>query len=340
MLEIIGPQWAEELRKRHGDEMDFVRIEIESATAQIIPVIPVLVGGASVPNQADLVPNPQLQAPSAILKMLERNAHQLREGSEFQHSVLLLIANLEEHHGHRIAMIWCPPGSFLMGTPRPPMPPRRWWSIWRKDKHDDGFDEHQHQVALIQGFWLAKYPVTQAQWEKVMGINPSDVKDPESPVVNVSWEDAVVFCKRLSAREGGEYRLPTEEEWEYACRAGSTTNWCFGDDEEQLGDYAWFRANSSYNIHRVGLKKPNAWGLHDMHGNVWEWCQDWYREDIGSDPQPPSEDEASGADRVNRGGSWFSPADYTRSAHRDWNDPSYRGGGVGLRLARSSACSS
>jgi formylglycine-generating enzyme required for sulfatase activity len=155
----------------------------------------------------------------------------------------------------------------------------------------------------------------------------------------VSWSDAVEFCRKLSAlpeerRAGREYRLPTEAEWEYACRAGSTTKWSFGDDEAQLGDYGWFNGNSGFHTHPVGQKKPNAWGLFDMHGNVWEWCSDGY-EDYGSsavtDPQGPSGASA----RVYRGGSWSLTARYSRSAFRNWNAPSSRSLNLGFRLALS-----
>lgn len=129
----------------------------------------------------------------------------------------------------------------------------------------------------IEEFEMQQTTVTQAQWEEVMGNNPSRIKGDDLPVTNVSWHDAQEFCKRLSERTGDTYRLPTEAEWEYACRAGSTGKWCFGDDESQLDEYAWYYDNSSGTVHPVAQKKPNAWGLYDMHGNVWEWCQDEYK---------------------------------------------------------------
>ena len=133
---------------------------------------------------------------------------------------------------------------------------------------------------LTKPFWLGKTEITQGQFKKVMGtepwLNQDSVQIGEDNAASVSWNDATAFCQRLTDQKGESYRLPTEAEWEYACRAGTTTSWSFGDDEEQLGQYAWFRGNASGEqyVHKVGLKKPNPWGLYDMHGNAWEWCSD------------------------------------------------------------------
>ena len=136
-------------------------------------------------------------------------------------------------------------------------------------------------MTITKPFYLGKYEVTQEQWEAVMGSNPSHFKGPKNPVEQVSWDDCQQFLVKLNAKSGGQgskFVLPTEAQWEYACRAGSTGKFCFGDDEKQLGEYAWYEANSGDKTHPVGEKKPNTFGLHDMHGNVWEWCQDWYGE--------------------------------------------------------------
>jgi formylglycine-generating enzyme required for sulfatase activity len=191
--------------------------------------------------------------------------------------------------------------------------------------------------------------VTQEQYEQVMGENPSyfqgdEVKGRDSsefPVECVSWEDAVAFCQKLSAlpeekAAGRVYRLPTEAEWDYSCRAGTSTAYCFGNDEESLGGYAWFGDNSNDRSHPVALKKPNAWGLYDMHGNVWEWCSDWYGKypkGAVSDPSCPSD----GSDRVGRGGGWSVGDVFCRSAHRDWTAPSDRLFNRGFRVALSSS---
>jgi hypothetical protein len=172
-------------------------------------------------------------------------------------------------------------------------------------------------------FSIGVYEVTQKQYEAVMGSNPSRCKGANNPVDNVSWYEAVAFCAKLSSLRaevaaGRIYRLPTEAEWEYACRAGTTTEYSFGDDERDLGKYEWFKDNSGDTTHAVGEKLPNGWGLYDMHGNVWEWCSD-----------------EEGSDRVFRGGSWSSSAGNCRSAYRFNYDPSYRVSFLGFRLALS-----
>jgi hypothetical protein len=187
-------------------------------------------------------------------------------------------------------------------------------------------------VKLTKGFWLGVYPVTQAEWQKVMGSNPSRFKGDSRPVEQVSWGDCQEFCRKLSAREGRTYRLPTEAEWEYACRAGTTTTYCFGDGVVNLGEYAWYGGNSNDQTHSVGQKKANGWGLYDMHGNVYQWCQDWYGaypQTDQVDPHGPSE----GSDRVLRGGSWSDDPRYCRSAYRITFEPGGRNCFLSCRLA-------
>jgi formylglycine-generating enzyme required for sulfatase activity len=201
----------------------------------------------------------------------------------------------------------------------------------------DAFDDEKpvHTVRITQPFYLGKYEVTQGQWQVVMGSNPSKfTSDPNRPVENVSWEDVQEFIRRLNAREGGTtYRLPTEAEWEYAARAGTTTRWSFGDDASQLGRYARHDGNAGGPTHPVGQLQPNPWGLYDMHGNVWEWVQDWYGKYTSGtavDPTGPS----SGSRRVNRGASWCNAARVCRSAVRNGDAPDYRRGNLGFRLLR------
>ncbi|MBI3800780.1 MAG: SUMF1/EgtB/PvdO family nonheme iron enzyme [Deltaproteobacteria bacterium] len=194
-----------------------------------------------------------------------------------------------------------------------------------------------HLVRLSRPFYLGKYPVTQAQWEAVMGTNPSHfTDDPSLPVENVPWSDVQEFLRRLSEKKGGiPYRLPTEAEWEYAARAGAVTSYCFGDSSGQLREYAWYGENSGNRTHPVGQRKPNAWGLCDVHGNVSEWIQDWYdasyyQRSPGEDPRGPEK----GQDRVVRGGSWNDVPWVVRVSYRFRSDPGYRRGGVGFRCAQ------
>jgi formylglycine-generating enzyme required for sulfatase activity len=219
-----------------------------------------------------------------------------------------------------------PAGSFMMGSPD-------------SDKHAEKKEKPQHKVNISKPFYLGKYEVTQEQWEAVMGNNPSRDKGRTNPVEKVSWNDAQEFIKRLNAREGhSRYRLPTEAEWEYACRAGTTTVYSFGDDADSLGRYAWYDDNSGkgpqHRTHPVGQKKGNAWGLHDMHGNVFEWVQDWYAyyyNSTGTDRLDPS----IGDYFVCRGGNLNRSAEHCRSSYRDGETPDGRRVGYGFRLALS-----
>jgi formylglycine-generating enzyme required for sulfatase activity len=174
-----------------------------------------------------------------------------------------------------------------------------------------------------------------------MGLNPSRFKGVNLPVEQVSWEDCQEFLQKLNAKvvqqlDGKIAGLPTEAEWEYCSRAGSSAKWCFGDDERTLGDYAWVRANSEKRTHPVGQKKPNAWGLYDMHGNVWEWCQDWYAVTYSSGAVTDPTGPGSGDARCLRGGGWVGGGN-SRSAGRGWIDPQGCSNGIGMRTALHAA---
>ncbi|MBM3882839.1 MAG: formylglycine-generating enzyme family protein [Verrucomicrobia bacterium] len=224
-------------------------------------------------------------------------------------------------------LVWIPPGTFTLGSP--------------PNEQDRSADEGpQTRVLLTRGFFLGKYEVTQREYQDLIGSNPSSFKgDLNLPVERVSWDDAMAYCRKLTDRErsagrlpaGHEYRLPTEAQWEYACRAGTTTRFSFGDDPNysQLGSYAWY---SSSQTHAVGTRLPNPWGLYDMHGNVLEWCYDWHGAYPGGNVTDPT-GLASGSYRVFRGGGWSLDGRYCRSAGRGGDVPSGRSLVLGFRVA-------
>ena len=217
-----------------------------------------------------------------------------------------------------------PPGEFAMGSPE------------QEAYHQT--DETQHLVKITKPFYLSVHEVTQAQYERVMGNNPSDSNGPTKPVEQVSWQDAVEFCRKLSDEEGVEYRLPTEPEWEHACRGGTTTAYSFEGDASQLSKYAWFNANSGDTTHAVGEKLPNAWGLYDMHGNVIEWFQDRYARYETLRVVSDSTGGMSLKRRMLRGGAFDSLPRDVRAAfryNRHLGPPGDRVGNNGFRLART-----
>ena len=170
-----------------------------------------------------------------------------------------------------------------------------------------------------------------------MGSTPSNSKGPGNPVENVSWNDCQEFIRKLNEKvPGGGFRLPTEAEWEYVCRAGSTTEYCYGDGEAGLGDYAWYNANSGSTTHPVGQKKPNAWGVYDTHGNVWEWCQDWWHNSYKKAPSDGSAWASPTSDfRVFRGGGWYYDARNCRSSFRINVAPGFASTFIGFRVSRT-----
>ncbi|MDY6838653.1 MAG: formylglycine-generating enzyme family protein [Thermodesulfobacteriota bacterium] len=223
-----------------------------------------------------------------------------------------------------------PPGTFVMGSPED-----------ETGRHDD---EHQCVVTLTKGFYCQTTEVTQGQWFEVMGNNPSHFQDcgDNCPVEFVSWNDCQEFIKQLNGLEGGnKYRLPTEAEWEYACRAGSQRAFAFGNIMEtgcghdpHLDAVGWYCGNSGKKPHPVARKRPNAFGLYDMHGNMWEWCQDWY-DSYPSGPVTDPRGPPSGSGRVLRGGGWHEDAEDCRSAIRVGRFPESKAGTLGFRLVRT-----
>ncbi len=228
--------------------------------------------------------------------------------------------------GLKLELVFIPAGDFLMGSPD-------------SDRQAENNEKPQHRVRITKPFYMGKYKVMQDQWDAVMGSNSSAFRGPKYPVNAVSWDDCQTFIKKLNDKfrsQGGTFRLPTEAQWEYACRAGSTTQWSFGDDVSRLRDYAWYQGNAEAAIHPLGMKKSNAWGLYDIHGDLWEWCADtydrrYYSVSPADDPLGPS----TAGYRVLRGGSWYLGPEYARSARRSWLGPNVGSFLHGFRLAMS-----
>lgn len=229
----------------------------------------------------------------------------------------------------KLEMVWVEAGDFIMGSP--------------ESEQGREMNETQHKVIINKGFWISKYEITQGQWESVMNTQPWDgqvfvVKDPDYPAVYISWNDAQEFVYTLNESEDKVvYRLPTEAEWEYACRAGTQTAYSFGDDVNLLDNYGWHGKNT-YDLgnmyaQKVGQKLPNHYGIYDMHGNVWEWVQDYYGEYSGESQADPKGLD-SGTKRVFRGGSFYYLSRFARSAYRGYNDPTHRLFNLGMRIVR------
>ena len=231
-----------------------------------------------------------------------------------------------------LEMVVIPTGRFLMGSPCQ--------------------NENPQHIVKVNSFAIGKYPVTQSQYQSVMGINPSYFQgNPQNPVESVSWDNAQAFCQKLSQITGKTYRLPTEAEWEYACRAGTTTRYYFGDGRNlrrfdeyfgcdiayfELEDYAWYEGNSWGRTQPVGQKKPNAWGLHDMVGNVWEWCEDHWNWDYNGAPTDGSAwIEGEYKQPVLRGGSWSDEFYFCYSATRNYSNSTEAFEFFGFRVACS-----
>jgi formylglycine-generating enzyme required for sulfatase activity len=251
-------------------------------------------------------------------KANQERAEAVRKAEEARIAEERRLAGITNSIGMKL--VWIPPGEFMMGSPSS-----------EKGREDD--EGPVHRVKISKGFWMGQTEVTQSQWQVVMGNNLSGFKGDKLPVERVSWNEAVEFCEKLSSKEGRTYRLPTEAEWEYACRAGTQARFCFGDAESSLGSYAWYGDNSDDKTHPVGQKEPNAFGLYDMHGNVWEWCGDWYddkyySESPGVDPPGPK----TGSSRVLRGGSWDHDPWRCRSADRIRSAPGYQSFHYGFRV--------
>jgi len=219
--------------------------------------------------------------------------------------------------GVSMEFVRIPTGKFVMGSP--------------PDDRDRQDEEVQRRVVLTRGFCMGRYPVTQEQWLAVMGSSPCVFKGHLNPAESVSWDDARAFLDTASANTNKAMRLPTEAEWEYACRAGTTTRFYAGESEADLAQAGWYAGNSEDRTHPVGQKHPNQFGLYDMLGNVWEWCSDWYGDRSSEDATDPHGPE-SGTFRVFRGGCWCSHASSCRAAYRGLGNPVDGGYGMGFRV--------
>ena len=241
--------------------------------------------------------------------------------------------NTDEYKTTKLVLRKIEPGTFTMGSP--------------SSESGRDSDETQHKVTLTKPYYIGLFEVTQKQYALVTGSNPSYFSGDKRPVEKVSWNtirgntnwpassavSAASFMGRLRARTGlGDFDLPTEAQWEYACRAGTTTAYSYGGSAN--GDYMWYSSNSSSQTHDVGAKKANAWGLYDMHGNVWEWCLDCYASNLGTAAVTDPKGASSGSYRVLRGGGWSSDAANCRSAYRSYGNPSSTDSNLGFRLSR------
>lgn len=235
-------------------------------------------------------------------------------------------------NGATMEFVWIEPGKFTMGAVG-----------WMFEK--GGWEGPRHEVAISKGFYLGKFEISQAQWQAVMGTAPWTgkehvVAEPERPAVYISWNDMQEFIRRMNLAAGEDlYRLPTEAEWEYACRAGTTTRWSFGDDESLAEDYAWYDKNTVEvglkQAQPIGSKSSNPWGLYDMHGNVWEWVSDWHSGPYPNAAQVDPSGGVAGERHVMRGGGFLNHVGNLRSAKRFGHESSLRYPAIGARLVRT-----
>lgn len=220
--------------------------------------------------------------------------------------------------GVTMEFVLIPAGSFEMGG---------------DPNFSDGDETPQHRVTLTRPFYLGRTEVTQEQWAAIMGSSPSKFQGARLPVETVSWSDCQRFMRGASEKTGVRFALPTEAQWEFACRAGTSTRWSFGDEETALGNHAWIQLNAHGSTHPVQTKPLNPWGLADMYGNVWEWCADWYSMHYPAEAQVDPKGPATGDARVLRGGAWGDDATSARSTYRNSMGPDQRTPGAGFRCA-------
>jgi formylglycine-generating enzyme required for sulfatase activity len=346
----IGDAWWDLAETREGHESDLLRLRAGSWYRRAAPQLAASLAGLRIKQRLEEIAKLDREIPAAptrpgpplaVAPFDERTAKQHQAAWAKYRGIPVVWKN-----SIGVSFVLIPPGEFDRGSTEAEI--AKLLAEARATKQPSWYIDRlpseapKHRVRIARPFYLGMFEVTQAEYERVMGKNPSRYKgDPRRPVEQVSWEDAAEFCRRLSSLEakqsaGRSYRLPTEAEWEHACRAGTRTTWYSGDDEAGLKSVAWYAAGRQGSSYPVGQKKPNAWGLYDMHGNVWEWCNDWH--DTAYYVNSPLEDPlgpTSGSDRVNRGGSWFYNARGCRSAYRNKDRPSFQSNSCGFRLAFS-----
>jgi formylglycine-generating enzyme required for sulfatase activity len=371
--------WIDRLDIQAGDHWDLaVEQALEKAKILLIVLSPAAVDSKNVMDEVSFALEenkrivPVLYKPCKIPFRLRR-VHHVDFGADFDHALKRLLNDLaikeaaEERQpahpvpGEQLAppyqpmlkeespqqsvltnsigmeFILIPAGSFTMGSR---LTVEELLKRFGGEKRWYESEKPFHSVKIKHSFYLQTTPVTQGQWQRLIGDNPSYFKDggEDCPVEQVSWKEAQQFIKKLNQVEKTkDYRLPSEAEWEYACRAGSEAEFFFGDDVERLDEFAWYFENSGNKTHRVGEKKPNGWGLYDMHGNIWEWVEDDWHDSYEGAPDDGRAwvDKPRGSCRVIRGGSWSYDARCWRSATRDCHGPDGRNGLVGFRFSRS-----
>jgi serine/threonine protein kinase len=289
--------------------------------AREVEPAPVAPPVANVPNRVE---PPNQNVPNRVepvIKPVEPPVKPVAVKPEITHSRFPDRPSIGDDVTNSIGMkfMWVPAGSFEMGTPG-------------ADAIEDETPCKKRNIT--RAFWMSAFEVTQKEFERVMGFNPSTKKGDDFPVTNVTYADALTFCSKMKAKTGLDYRLPTEAQWEYACRAGTRTAFSFGNDENGLPGYGWFDDNSNDQLHPVGQKRGNPWGLYDLHGNAEEWCLDWY--DDGFYARSPGNDpvctDDTRSNRVRRGGSYSDPADDCRSAYRYSSEPTKKADNLGFRV--------
>ncbi len=368
LVALIGRRWVEEFEARSAPgARDFVRVEIESALRRGVPVAPVFLGDAPEPDLARI--------PEGVRPLLDRQAFRVRRGRDLDGDLAALVEALKRAIALHQEMTSTERErrEAASTASEAPADERRWRAMLDRlgAGVDGGFRERLRfggegpaMVALKGGvftmgsnesdrekpphrvtvppFAIGRFAVTFGEYDAycsakgVKGTGDQGWGRGRRPAISVSRDDAQDYCGWLSEQTGAEYRLPSEAEWEFACRAGSQTRWSFGDEESALGAHAWFLGNSGEQTHPVGEKEPNAFGLYDMHGNVREWCQDAWNDDYSGAPSDGSawmSGDESGA--VLRGGSWLGSPGWLRSAYRDGGGRGGRGVSIGFRVART-----